>query len=166
LVTRSFYLGSSDAKQTLNMIRSLVKTRDVFIDELNLLIMRDTPAAVRYAEKLVLAQDLAEPEVMLEVEVLEVSRTRLQELGVRFPDQVRFGPLGVDGATAPSQFEFSSSQLQAVVTNPAFVVNLKLQDGTSNVLANPRIRVRNREKARIHIGEKVPVVTTTDRAWI
>src|SRR5690606_30960546 len=88
LVTRSFYLGNADARQTLNMVRALVKTRDVYIDEkLNLLVMRDTPAAVRYAEKLILNQDLAEPEVMLEVEVLEVSRSRMQELGIRFPDR-------------------------------------------------------------------------------
>lgn len=165
LVTRSFYLGNADAKQTLNMIRSLVKTRDLFIDEkLNLLVMRDTPAAVRYAEKLILAQDLAEPEVMLEVEVLEVSSSRLRELGVRFPERINFGPLGIDGGTPPALFELSSSQLQAVVANPAFVLNLKLQDGMTNVLANPRIRVRNREKARVHIGEKVPVVTTTSMA--
>jgi len=165
LVTRSFYLGNADAKQTLNMIRSLVKTRDVFIDEkLNLLIMRDTPAAVRYAEKLILAQDLAEPEVMLEVEVLEVSSSRLKELGVRFPDRINFGPLGVAGGTPPTQFEYSSGQLQALVANPAFILNLKLQEGMTNVLANPRIRVRNREKARVHIGEKVPVITTTSTA--
>src|SRR5438105_895808 len=31
----------------------------------------------------------------------------------------------------------------------------------SNVLANPKIRAKNREKARIHIGDKVPVITTT-----
>src|SRR5690606_8836828 len=29
---------------------------------------------------------------------------------------------------------------------------------------NPRIRVKNREKARIHIGDKVPVLTTTATA--
>ncbi|MPZ43701.1 MAG: hypothetical protein GEV05_09910 [Betaproteobacteria bacterium] len=165
LVTRSFYLGNADAKQTLNLVRALVKTRDVYIDEkLNLLVMRDTPAAVHYAEKLILNQDLAEPEVMLEVEVLEVSRTRLQELGVRFPDRINFGPLGIDGGAPPSEFELSSSALRATVANPALILNMKLQDGSTNVLANPRIRVRNREKARIHIGEKVPVVTTTSTA--
>jgi general secretion pathway protein D len=165
LVTRTFYLGNADAKQTLNLVRALVKTRDVYVDEkLNMLVLRDTPAAVRYAEKLIAAQDLAEPEVMLEVEVLEVGRTRLQELGVRFPDRINFGPLGLDGDSGPAQFELSSSALRATVANPALALNLKLQDGRTNVLANPRIRVRNREKARIHIGEKVPVVTTTSTA--
>lgn len=165
LIIRNFYLGNADAKQTLNMIRTLVKTRDVYVDEaLNLLIMRDTPEAVRIAEKLIQAQDLAEPEVMLELEVLEVSRSRLSELGIRFPDQVNFGPLGISGGAPPASFAFSSSQLTATVANPAFIANLKLQDSQTNILANPRIRVKNRNKARVHVGERVPVITTTNTA--
>ena len=31
-------------------------------------------------------------------------------------------------------------------------------------MANPHVRVRNREKARIHIGERVPVITTISTA--
>jgi len=75
LVTRSFYLGNADVKQTLNLVKTVLKTRDVFIDErLNLLVMRDTPDAIRLAEKLIAAQDLAEPEVILEMKVLEITR--------------------------------------------------------------------------------------------
>ncbi len=78
LTVKSFYLANADVKQTLNLIKTVVKTRDVFIDErLNMLTMRDTPEAIRMAEKLIAAQDLAEPEVMLELEVLEVGRNRL-----------------------------------------------------------------------------------------
>jgi general secretion pathway protein D len=84
LMVKSFYLGNADVKQTLNLIKTVVKTRDVFIDDkLNLMVMRDTPEAIRLAEKLIAAQDLAEPEVMLEVEILEVGRSRLTELGLR-----------------------------------------------------------------------------------
>jgi len=86
LVVKSFYLVNADVRQTANMIRALVKTRDLFIDEkLNLLVIKDTPNAVRLAERLILAQDLAEPEVMLHVEVLEIGSSRLLELGIRWP---------------------------------------------------------------------------------
>src|SRR5258706_16449200 len=33
-----------------------------------------------------------------------------------------------------------------------------------NLLANPRIRVNNRKQAKIHIGDKLPVITTTSTA--
>ena len=75
LVVKGFYLSNADVKQTANMIRTLVKTRDIFIDEkINLLVLKDTPAAIQLAQRLIAAQDLAEPEVMLEVEVMEVNR--------------------------------------------------------------------------------------------
>jgi general secretion pathway protein D len=44
------------------------------------------------------------------------------------------------------------------------MLNLKNQVGDGNMLANPRIRVKNREKAKIHIGDKLPVFTTTSTA--
>ena len=169
LVVRSFYLANADVKQTANMIRTVLKTRDVFIDEkLNLLVIKDTPAAIRHAERLIAAQDLAEPEVMLEVEVLEVSRTKLLELGLRFPESVAWSLVGAAGTpgtiTLPEWLSRSSQIVQLTVTNPLFLLNLRQQDGTTSVLANPRIRVKNREKARVHIGDRVPVITTTAAA--
>jgi general secretion pathway protein D len=184
LVTRTFYLTNTDAKQAQALVKSVVKTRDTFIDEkLNLLIIKDTPDAVRMAERLVQQLDVADPEVMLEVEVLEVLRSRLLSLGVQFPEQVGFGLLQpttnsvvttVTGTTQSTNLGGqllqgnvnlnNTSNLVPYVPNPALLVNLKDQDGSSNILANPRIRVRNREKAKIHIGDKLPVFTTTSTA--
>ena len=181
LVIRAFYLSNADVKQTANMIRTLVKTRDIFIDEkLNMLVIKDTPNAIRMAEKLVLAQDLADPEVMLDVEVLEVATTRLLELGIKFPDSLALGLVGgttagaTDGGTpgtTPGVFslrEWLTAPLRNLVRftvpNPLYLLNLHQDDGTTNVLANPRIRVKNKEKAKVHIGDRVPVITTTAAA--
>ena len=184
LVTRSFYLANADPKQAMAMIKQMVKTKDVFVEEkLNLLVMKDTPDAVRLAERLIANLDLAEPEVMLEVEVMEISRNKLLELGLRFPDQIGYGILqpattsAVSTTTGTTVTQNLGGQLLAgninlretgsvvpFVANPGLLLNLKDQDGTSNILANPRIRVKNRDKARIHIGEKLPIFTTTSTA--
>ncbi|TMH48529.1 MAG: general secretion pathway protein GspD, partial [Betaproteobacteria bacterium] len=59
LVVKSFYIANADVRQTANLIRTILKTRDIFIDEkLNLLVMKDTPNAIRLAEKLIAAQDI------------------------------------------------------------------------------------------------------------
>ncbi|MDH5577211.1 MAG: general secretion pathway protein GspD, partial [Betaproteobacteria bacterium] len=98
LVVKGFYLANADVKQTANMIRTLVKTRDIFIDEkIGLLVIKDTPAAIRLAERLIAAQDLAEPEVVLEVEVLEIGRDFLRELGIQYPDSLAMGLVGAAG---------------------------------------------------------------------
>ena len=166
LMMKSFYLTNADAKQTANMLRALVKTRDLYVDEaLNLVVMRDTPEAVRVAERLVANQDLGAPEVVLEVEVLEVGTTLLQDLGVQWPARASAGVVGAAGIpgtlTLPEAKSGDSNLVQLTFSDPLFVLNLHKEDGRVSTLANPRIRVKNREKARIHIGDKVPVITTT-----
>lgn len=169
LVVKTFYLANADVKQTANLIRTILKTRDIFIDEkLNMLVMKDTPNAIRLAEKLVAAQDIAEPEVMLEVEVLEIGYNRLLQLGARFPDSAALGVVGASTGTAtPGVLSLSelrsrdSSLVRLTLPDPLFLLSLSQTDGQTNLLANPRIRVKNREKAKIHIGDRVPVITTT-----
>jgi general secretion pathway protein D len=169
LVVKAFYLANADVKQTANLIRTVVKTRDIFFDEkINLLVIKDTPSSVRLAERLIAAHDLAESEVMLEVEVLEVATNRLLELGLRFPDTLAIGlqgAAGVPGSVSLREWRDHRSDLvQLSFSNPLFLLTLRQQDGVTNVLANPRIRVKNKEKARIHIGDRVPVITTTAAA--
>ena len=172
LVVKSFYLSNADVKQTANLIRTILKTRDIFIDEkLNLLVMKDTPNAIRLAEKLIAAQDIAEPEVMLEVEVLEIGYNRLMELGVRFPGSLGVslvggasaaGASGTPGVlTLPEARSRDQNLVSLTFTDPLFLLSLRQTDGRTNLLANPRIRVKNKEKAKIHIGDRVPVITTT-----
>ena len=184
LVVRSFYLANADVKQAQTLIKTVAKSRDVFADEkLNLLIVKDTPDAMRLIERLIESIDLAEPEVMLEVEVLEVTRSRLNELGVDWPDSIGYGALqqslstttataaGIvqsitpGGTLAPGYISLKGGgNLTSFVANPGLTLNLKGQNGDTNLLANPRIRVKNREKAKIHIGDKLPVFTTTSTA--
>jgi len=185
LVMRSFYLANTDVKQAMNLVKTVAKSKDVFADEkLNLLIVKDTPDAIRLIERLIESIDLAEPEVMLEVEVLEVARSRLNELGVNWPDSIGYGLLtptltattatasGFVGTTttpggtlAPGKVDLrNTTGLTTFVANPGFTLNIKGHNADTNVLANPRIRVKNREKAKIHIGEKLPVFTTTSTA--
>ena len=181
LMVKSFYLGNADAKTTMAMLRTLIKTRDLFVDErLNLLVMRDTPEAIRLAERIIAVQDLAEPEVMLDVEVLEVKRGRLLDLGVQYPNQFSLlnlppatesviGPGGVVTNTTPAASVLTVESLRHiarsdVAISPTPAVNLRKDDSDVNILANPRIRVKNREKAKIHIGDKVPVITSNTTA--
>jgi general secretion pathway protein D len=181
LLVKSFYLGNADAKSTMAMLRTLVKTRDLYVDErLNLLVMRDTPDAIRLAEKIIAVQDLAEPEVMLDVEVLEVKRGRLLDLGAQYPNQFTLlntapatsstiGPGGVVTNTTPPASVLTVESLKSIsasdiAISPVPTVNLRKEDSDVNLLANPRIRVKNREKAKIHIGDKVPVITSNTTA--
>ena len=162
LKVRSFHLTNADPKQMLAMIKALLKTKDIFINEkTNSIIMRDTPEAIHLAEKMVADQDIPEPEVMLEVEVLEVSRNRLSQLGINWPNQLSMTVNGATGGASPTVNDLRQINGNRIVTSPALgmTLNLMLQDADTNILASPRIRARNREKAKIMIGDRVPVIT-------
>jgi general secretion pathway protein D len=160
LVIHNFFLENTDAKQLGTLLKSILKIADIYVDERrNLLVIRDTAEAVGMAIRLVAAHDQPEPEVMLDVEILEVKRTALNELGIRFPDQLSFGVPG--DLTLNAARAITGDVLRVNGLDKALILNLKRQVGNTELLANPRIRVRNREKAKIHIGDRVPVITST-----
>lgn len=161
LVTRSFYLNNADVKQAQALVRMMAKTRDIFVDErLNLLVVRDTPEVIAMVEQLIGGLDLPEPEVMLDVEVLEISSDRTAELGLNLPTDAQYAQPGA-GSLVPWS---SRGSFVTLVANPIVTARLKGSAGASNTLANPKLRARNREKAKIQIGDKIPVFTSTSTA--
>ncbi len=165
IVVRTFYLNNVDPKQVMSLLKTVIKAKDIFVDDkLNILVMRDTFDTVKQAEKLIASYDLGDPEVLLEVEVLEVSRNKLLDIGVKYPNQLS---VGVNGTPGPGQLtfkdvkNFTSGMGIVTINDPTLVLNLQATDSDSKLLANPRIRVKNHKKAKIHIGDRVPVITTT-----
>lgn len=164
LITRTLYLTNADVKQVQAMVRTIAKVRDIHIDErLNLLIVRDTPEVLRLVEKLIASVDLPEPEVMLEVEVMELATDQVDTLGLQWPEEMQLGISDAAGNIPSRVFIGGKNPInfRASITNPTVVATLRGTAGNSNILANPKIRVRNRDKAKVHIGQKLPVFTTT-----
>ncbi|XAW96431.1 secretin N-terminal domain-containing protein [Pseudomonas abietaniphila] len=160
LVMRTFYLTNTDANTALNMVKTMLKTRDVFIDErLNTLTMRDTPDAIRMAEKLFFSQDQSNPEVVLEVEVMEVARQRILDLGLQWPNT--FGVINSDGTAVSVLNQLKGINSSRISISPSPQLKINAQDNDVNTLASPTIRVSNREQARIHIGQRVPIISAT-----
>lgn len=165
LSVKSFYLVNGEAKNVANTLKTILKSRDVVVDEkLNMIILRDSPEAIRLAEKLVALHDIQDSEVMLEVEILEVKRTRLLDLGIRWPDQLGLSPIaGSSGTLTLADLRGLNSDTLGVTVGST-TISAKKQDSDTNILANPRIRVRNREKAKILIGDRVPTISSTATA--
>jgi general secretion pathway protein D len=185
LVVRSFPVAHADVKQMVAMVRGLVKAKDIYVNEqLNLFIMRDTLEAIRIVEKLVTLNDLPEPEVMLEVVILTVNRSNKFTLGPTLPQNATFSfvpgvgavPSAGTGTTTTTGGATGSvklSQIDQVIDERGFpnlrnfvVANQVAIDFAHNlsnadILANPRIRVKNREAAKIHIGTRQPVFSAS-----
>lgn len=169
LVVRSFHVVNTDVKQMVSMIRGLVKAKDIYVNEkLNLFVMRDTLEAIRLVERLVAINDFPDPEVMLDVEVLEVNRNNVAKLGPNFPGSITYtpnpggtdasgNPIAAAATTALDQMTFGLKNFS--VSNQV-VIDLRKDLTFNDLLANPRIRVKNREKAKILIGSRQPIITS------
>ncbi|TKB71482.1 MAG: general secretion pathway protein GspD [Nitrospira sp.] len=165
-IVKSFHLTNADPKQAMNLVKVMLDTKVLFVDDhAKLLVMRDTPEVVHMAEKLLASLDLGDSEVMMEVEVVEIQRTKLQELGIKYPTQVSLSALGpaAAGATGSASMLlkdiFTINSQRTVVSPLGVTIDLRQEDSEANILASPRIRARNYEKAKILIGDRVPVIT-------
>lgn len=162
-IVRVFYLASADAKGASAFLKSMLKIREPFVDErTNMLSLREPPEIVQLAERLIALYDAGEPEVLLELEVMEINSTRLTELGVKFPDSFSLTalvPEGEDVLTLGNLRNIGRDRIAIGISG--LLVNLKRQVGDFSTLANPRIRARNKERAKVLIGDKIPVITST-----
>lgn len=162
-VVKVFYLASADAKGAAAFLRAMLRLKEPFVDErTNMVAIRESQENVTLAERLMVLYDSHDPEVLLEVEVIEVRANRLLEMGVKFPETMSLTVLPPAGSSILTLGNLSSVGKDAIAVGIGSVLfNLRREVGDFNTLANPSIRVRNREKAKILIGDKVPVITST-----
>jgi len=97
-VVRTFYLSNADLKETMDLLRIVVDLRRVAPSAAtNSVTIKDTPERVAAAGKLITAIDKARPEVVIDVELLEIDRTRLREFGIQIASP---GSPGIDGGVS------------------------------------------------------------------
>jgi general secretion pathway protein D len=170
-IVHTFYITNAVPKDVESMLKSMLGAKNLFVDErTSVVVMRDTPDAVRMAEKLVASIDVPEPEVLIEVEVLEIARSRLLNLGITPPGSftASANPVGAAASTATVGAsglvlsDLSHQNANTISVSSVSVTANALQTvGDTNTLASPRIRARNKEKAKILIGSRVPVITSS-----
>lgn len=164
-VIRVFHLSNTEAKTAAAMLRSLLRIKEPFVDEkANFVAIRESPEIVALAERLIGLQDVGDAEVMLEVEILEIKTSKLTELGISFPNSVALAPLTSGGLplTVGNLRNLNSDRIGVSISG--LIANLRREVGDFNILANPRIRSKNREKAKVLIGDRVPVITASTSA--
>lgn len=174
LQIRTFYLSNAKAKDIANLLRTILETKRVYVNEpLNTVVIRDEPAKVSLAEQIILANDLSDSEVLFEVEVLEVNRTNRQNLGLQFAKEAGFGifPPGTESPESPafslpSTFSFKQltdiGQESFLFRFPSSVLlNFFKQESQAKTLASPKLRVLNNQKASINVGDKQPILLST-----
>ena len=185
MTVRTFHLNHLDAKKAVNLIRTMLQVRKIYVNEdSNSLVVRDTSDVVDVVGKILDANDVPEPEVVLDVEVIEVTDRDAINVGLLLSNyNVQLGafspenrlmsttlslPPVTTGTTAPGTAgitelvrAFTIKGYSGYVTVPNAQYNFGKTLGNAQVLSNPKIRVKNKEKSKFTVGTRIPITTTT-----
>jgi general secretion pathway protein D len=168
-VVRTFYLSNADLKETMDTLRLVLDARRVSpVTATNALSIKDTPEHIAAAARLIAAIDKARPEVIIDVELLEVDRTKLLEYGLQIASP---GSPGINGSVTIDGGATNTITLQTLrtlsasdilLTNlPGLYYRLLKSDSHTRALANPQLRTSEGMAAQAKFGERVPVPVTT-----
>ncbi len=168
-VIRTFYLSNADLKETLDLLRIVVDARRLSpITATNAISIKDTPERIEAAGRLLTAIDKARAEVVIDVELLEVDRTRFKQYGIQIVSPGN--DIGIAGQVDINQpgtgvtLEQLTNLGQGDVfftTLPGLYYRLLKQDTDTRVLANPQLRTSDGLPAQAKFGEEVPVPQVT-----
>jgi general secretion pathway protein D len=165
-IARIFYLSNADLKETVDILRIVVDARRIAImSATNAITIKDTPERLSAAARIITALDKARPEVVIDVELLEVNRTHLHEYGLQIASPGSPGISGSadvnrEGLTLRDLGQLTSSDV--ILTNlPALYYRLLKNDTATRILANPQLRTSEGISAQARFGERVPVPVTT-----
>ena len=168
-IVRTFYLSNADLKETMDLLRMVLDARRISpTTAINALTIKDTPERIAAAARVLTAVDKARPEVIIDVELLEVDRTRLQEYGLQIASS---GSPGINGSASINTGDSAGvnlhtlrnlTQTDLLFTGlPSLYYRLLKTDTHTRALANPQLRTSDGTPAQAKFGEQVPVPVTT-----
>ncbi|MGE3472124.1 MAG: hypothetical protein AB7O28_17345 [Vicinamibacterales bacterium] len=167
-IVRTFFLSNADLKETVDVLRIVVDARRLApVQGANAITIKDTPERVAAAGRIIQAIDKARPEVVIDVELLEVDRTRLQDYGLQIASPTTT-PTGIDGQATVDRDRLTLRDLRSLTSSDVLLTNLPglyyrllKSDTNTRTLANPQLRTQEGTAAQARFGERVPVPVTT-----
>ena len=168
-IVRTFYLSNADLKETMDLLRLVLDARRISpITATNALTIKDTPEHIAAAARVLSAIDKARPEVIIDVELLEIDRTKLLEYGLQIASP---GSPGLNGSASISPSSGQTITLQTLknlsqsdillTSLPGLYYRLLKTDSNTRTLANPQLRTSEGITATARFGDKIPVPVTT-----
>jgi general secretion pathway protein D len=188
---RTFYIKNALLDEVKGAIAgALPATKQVTsVKQLNALIVRDTPSNLELVENLIDTLDKSKAEVLIDVNIYEVSRSNLLQIGNQFgttsstaqvttgvdstgkpitrdafaPGLNQIGGFGRFGSVAGlvGAARFAGGPLGLALGLPASAISVFQDKGKSKLLASTQVHVIDGEAHAIRIGQRVPVRTAT-----
>ncbi len=184
-VMKSFYLRNvstpAELQEAANTLKGILDiTRVQLIPTQNEIVVRGTPDQMVFAEKLLADIDKPKSEVVIDVVVLQVSRSRMLTLGAVPPTTVSIQLTSPSASTTTTVTTGSGNTATGTTTTGGgfnlnnlrylngtnFAVNIPpysftalAGDSNSKVLQRPELWALDNEKSTLKIGDRIPIAT-------
>jgi general secretion pathway protein D len=180
---QTFYLSHADGAEITNVLTQVfaslnLPVRPVFTPSktANVLTVRATAPVIDIIERVIRANDKPQPEVIIEAEILEVSRNFLRQLGLDlnqwalgFTFSPELAPPLTGGTLPPGTpppFNLNTisggvSQADFYMTSPTALIQLLESNSDTKVLARPQISGRANQPVQLRLGDDIPIPSTT-----
>ena len=168
---KTFYLSNINAEEIRAQFMLILRTSTgrapiLIVDKnLNSVTIRDAPEVLELAEKLIQLWDKPKGEIVLDLEIMEVSRIKLKQLGVEFEQSI-IG-LRYRGADAPDEgwevlndLDFTKSE-NFQISFPSAILQFLESDADTKIISQPRLRGIDGEEMTYLVGDKIPIPRTT-----
>jgi general secretion pathway protein D len=183
-VLKTFYLSNlsqpTELQDVVNAIRAVLDVQRVQqLLSQNALVVRGTPDQIALAEKLVDDLDKARPEVIIDIDVMQISKDKSRTLGLNPPSSVTVQlqsnlnsttTTSTTGTTTGTTSTGSTNGIDLNTLGNLNATNFNVSIGSANLSAvmgdtdtkliqSPQIRALDNQKASLKIGERLPVAT-------
>ncbi len=176
LVLRTFYLANASPKDVANVIKTAIpaqpgRTPTIVLtdDATNSITIRDTSENIRLMGKLIKSLDKDRAEVVMDVQIFEVSKSDLLRLGNQIGggtnannELLNLG--GVVGSAARIGGDFGGGLPLSVASGlviPSSVISAFQSKSNTKLLASTQIHAFNNEDSSARIGQRIPVQTAS-----
>ncbi len=162
-IAQTFYLSTADLTETTDALRIVLGLRQIAAHPgTNSITIVDTREQIQAAARIVRSLDRSPGEVLVDVELMEVNRSRLQQYGIPFVSGESEGIATSVNPTLDTLLynPYRGSNLR-IAGLPGAILRLVRTDTDTHVLANPQLRASDGKTATADFGERVPVPVTT-----
>jgi len=173
-----FYLSNIKADDAKKLLMSAFREHQLQLQEdtnLNSVIIKGDYTALLEVERFIASIDKRKSEVMIDVEVLEVTKNLIKAIGMDYGDsstplsKISAGHIvdttdnngNVTSSTVETTVKFSElKNTSFFLTVPSAALNFLQSDDKNRIMARPNLRGVDGEEIKFMVGDEVPVPNT------
>ena len=174
-VVRTFFLSHADATEMNQLLTSIIRIAGMPVQPqfspnktANTITVRASAPVMNIIERMLEANDKPRAEVIIDVQIMEISRERAKTYGLNLSQYAIGGFFSPEVAPSESTPPFNLNTISQGVSTadfylsvPTALIRFLESDSRTKVLAKPQLRGTEGQKVSLNLGEDVPIPTTT-----